>query len=183
MKHIKTVKEHFGDLFNKLNKEINEALDNPCYINWIYEEPFIYGYFNIGDKEYKITCHFIINDFLTFKFSILKDGKQSTELVNDGSKDFLRVVPTIKEALIYLLDNVKPVGIIFVASDASKGRKMLYDRFISECINKRIDYNANTLINQNIKMYSIYSTYVEESIVLYTINFVIENMKDIFNVE
>jgi hypothetical protein len=179
MKHIKTLEEHFKEIFDK----VDEALNNPLSVNWTFDAPYIYGSFKIEEKEYLIIAQFIINDFLTFKFKVKKNEDYSTELVNDGSKDFLRVVPTIRDSILYLLDTVKPNGIIFGAMDNSKGRKYVYDRFISEYIKIRKDYDAISQLNGGIKLYTIYLQDLDVDITATTVEFVVDNMKDLISIE
>jgi hypothetical protein len=68
MKHIKTLEEHFKEIFDK----VDEALNNPLSVDWTFESPHIYGSFKIEEKEYLIVAQFIINDFLIFKFKVKK---------------------------------------------------------------------------------------------------------------
>jgi hypothetical protein len=177
MKHIKTVKEHLDEYFIKLN----EAFDNPLVINWTSEGNFIYGFFNIGEKEYQIEANFIINDFMTFKFKIKKCDDYSTELVNDGSNDYIRVIPTIKEALLYLLDVIKPNGVIFAAMDSSNGRKFVYDRFIVDYIKNNDFYNGFSNFFRGAKIYTIYLKTIDKDIPSETLKFVIENTEDLYH--
>jgi hypothetical protein len=176
MKHIKTVKEHLDEYFIKLN----EAFDNPLVINWTSEGNFIYGFFNIGEKEYQIEAHFIINDFMTFKFSIKIGSNQSVKIVNDGSVDFIRVIPTIRQGLLYLLDVVKPNGIIFGVTDGLKGREMVYDRFIDIDIKNSSKYDANMEYVDKYKIYTIYLKTLDVNIPIETTIFVVENLQGLF---
>ncbi len=88
--------------------ELIEVFNNPVEITWDYNEPFITGIFIINDIEYKIIAEYTLNDFLTFKFKIKKGETYSTELINDKSNNFIRVIPTIKESLLFILNNIKP---------------------------------------------------------------------------
>lgn len=177
MKDLKTVDDYLDDYLHKLD----EAFDNPLPITWTSSGNFIYGYFKIGEKEYQIEAHFIINDFMTFKFKIKKCDDYSTELVNDGSNDYIRVIPTIKEALLYLLDVLKPNGVIFAAMDASNGRKFVYDRFIVDYIKNNELYNGYSNFFRGAKIYTIYLKTIGKDIPSETLKFVIENTEDLYH--
>jgi hypothetical protein len=177
MKYLKTVEDYLDDYFHKLD----EAFDNPLPITWSRNGNFIYGNFKIKEKEYLIEAHFIINDFMTFKFKIKKCDDYSTELVNDGSNDYIRVIPTIKEALLYLLDVIKPNGVIFAAMDSSNGRKFVYDRFIVDYIKNNDFYNGFSNFFRGAKIYTIYLKTIEKDIPSETLKFVIENTEDLYH--
>lgn len=67
--------------------------------------------------------------------------------------------------------------------DNSKGRKYVYDRFISEYIKIRKDYDAISQLNSGIKLYTIYLQDLDVDITATTVEFVVDNMKDLIPIE
>lgn len=103
---------------------LNEAGKTAAEIEWNKKNKDYYGEFYIGEQKFDIEVTLMDNetaDVYQFKFYRNNDVK----MFNDNKYAF-GVVPTIKEALDYIVKKIKPDILVFAASDDSSARKELY---------------------------------------------------------
>ena len=169
MKFIKLFEEYFTD-------NLTEAFDNPVEIDWdLIGHDIIIGKFVVNNTNYKIVLQYIIHDCLTFKFSVEINGKYVTKLLNDNSKNYIKVLPTILKGILFILENVKPTGIVFGATDDSRGRKNVYDRFINMYIDNSKIYKTFMREENNEKIYIIYNKNVGNTFIPDVLEYVLKN--------
>lgn len=101
--------------------------------------------------------------------------KKGDQLLNkEGYK--ISVIPTVKSGIDFILNNIKPNGIIFVAMDESKGRKNIYDRYCTT-VDSNI-WQVYTKIFENNKIYVIHKKGISGAIIFETIKYCTENLID-----
>lgn len=124
--------------FNEYLKNISEALDNPLPIEWIKTESHWVGSFSFDSNEYKIMIERLENHKDSYVFKFNSNVNKKTEL-----KDALRVLPTVKNAAVEFIKEIKPEIFVFFSTDGARGRKHVYARFC-EYIQKEFDYKIKT---------------------------------------
>lgn len=151
-----------------------EAYNTPVDIDWEIGPPLV-GRFKVLDLDYKIYSDVVINGFMTYKFKYKKDETYSDQLLNKGGYK-ISVIPTIKSGLDFILNDIKPNGVIFSALDESKGRKNIYDRYC-----KSVDTNiwdVYSKIYDDKKIWVIYKKGISGDIVFDTIKYCGDNLID-----
>jgi hypothetical protein len=164
--------------FEEYIDSLFDAFNNPLPILWEYEEPMIFGKFVSNNQEYKIVAEYIIHDFLTFKFKKkIAEDVYTTDIHPDSTKNYIRVIPTIKESLIFLLEKISPKGVVFAATDSSKGRKMVYDRFVNEYLknNTEYDFFCKKDENSDTKIYLVFKKNTNNAIKIDVFDYLIKN--------
>jgi len=148
--------------FDEFWECFDEAFNNPIQIKWI-DKPYEYiGLFTLNNKVYNIYTINKGDNIWTFKFYVYLDGKLSPNLTNDY-KNMFRVLPTIKQGFIDLINEKNPDGIIFGALDESEGRKKLYNSFSID-ISKQFDYEYTSKEKDNKKIYILYKPNINKEI-------------------
>ena len=107
-----------------LRDYLNEAGKTASEIKWEKNSKNYYGEFYIGEQKFDIEVTLMDNEtaeVYQFKFYRNNDVK----MFNDNKYAF-GVVATIKEALDYIVNKIKPDVLVFAASDNSTARKELY---------------------------------------------------------
>jgi hypothetical protein len=148
--------------FSEFFLKINELLDNPVHIKWIDGGDILIGEFSVNSKKYFIKTKNKGGDIWSFKFYKLNETKLETDLNLDISDriNVFRVLPTIEDGFIYLIDNKNPKSIIFGASDNSKGRKKLYDSF-SQKISKKYNFEYKTNLKNDKQIFILYKSGID----------------------
>ena len=173
-------------LTNKNNNEFNfekslsdlfESFDTPSEIKWFDNKNKLIGLFIVNDKVYQITCEEKNKDIWTYKFYLYdKDKNQlDVELTNFNS-GYMSVLSTVKLGMEYLIDNKNIKSIVFGATDKSKGRKSLYQKF-SEELSTKYNFNLSTNEIDNKKIFILYKD-IDKEILFKTVENIIE---DLFN--
>lgn len=156
------------DYLDKYMNFLIDAYKTPLNIDWEIGPPLV-GRFKVMDLEYKIYSDLVINGFMNFKY------KKGDQLLNkEGYK--ISVIPTIKSGIDFILNNINPNGVIFVAMDESKGRKNIYDRYCST-VDSNI-WQVYTKIFENNKIYVIHKKGISGDIIFETIKYCTENLID-----
>jgi len=174
MKYLK----HNNDFnFDKSLNDLFEGFNTPVQIKWIDNKNKLIGLFIVNDKIYQITCKEKNNDIWTYKFYLYdKDKNQlDVELTNFNS-GYMSVLSTVKLGMEYLIDNKNIKSIIFGATDKSKGRKSLYQKF-SEELSTKYNFNLSTNEIDNKKIFILYKD-IDKEILFKTVENIIE---DLFN--
>ena len=162
------------DYLDKYMNFLIDAYKTPLNIDWEIGPPLV-GRFKVMDLEYKIYSDLVINGFMTYKFKYKKGDVYSDQLLNkEGYK--ISVIPTIKSGIDFILNNITPNGVIFVAMDESKGRKNIYDRYCST-VDSNI-WQVYTKIFENNKIYVIHKKGISGDIIFETIKYCTENLID-----
>lgn len=119
---------------------INEAGKSPAEIMWNKRGKNYYGEFFVNEQKFEIEVTLMGNekaDVYQFKFYRENDVK----MFNDNKYAF-GVVATIKDALDYIVNKLKPDLMVFAASDNSDARKALYKLESAKIANK---YNYKSI--------------------------------------
>ena len=107
-----------------LRDYLNEAGKSPAEIKWNKKGKNYYGEFYIGEQKFDIEVTLMDNEAAdVYQFKFYRD--KYTKMFNDNKYSF-GVVATIKEALDYIVNKIKPDVLVFAASDNSATRKALY---------------------------------------------------------
>lgn len=107
-----------------LRDYLNEAGKTASEIKWNKKSKNYYGEFYIGEQKFDIEVTLTDNEAAdVYQFKFYRD--KYTKMFNDNKYSF-GVVATIKEALDYIVKNLKPDVLVFAASDDSTIRKALY---------------------------------------------------------
>lgn len=162
------------DYFKDFIKKIDEAFQTSVPVEWSKIGTTLYGKFLIKENEFKIISEVIIHGFMTFKFKAFHDKKFTTEMTNRGT-DTIQLIPTIKESLEFILNDVSPNGIVFGATDDSKGRKYIYDRFCKEWVKDNIDWEWKGYNIENMKLYFLNKKNVKKEEILDVLEWVKDN--------
>ena len=159
MEKNRKIEKYLDFAFDK----VFDALQNPVNIIWKEKSNAIFGTFFISEREYSIKAVLIKKNVFKFKFySKKEDGTYSTSMTGLNT-DVYRVIPTIKNAMIYLIENYNPNGIMFGATDNSDTRKKMYTSF-SEELEKKYLYNFYTKGKNNITIFLLYKNLTEKDI-------------------
>ena len=129
--------------------QISEGLNSPATVNWIIQQPDKwYGEFTVGKHKFqiyidnysKIEKHFLFKFKGDFKFNLINDVKAA-----------MTTIPTIENAAIYFIKQMKPNAFIFCSTDDSISREVMYDRF-SHKIEKqfKFKYEKHNMLNNLI---------------------------------
>lgn len=173
MKNIKDYNE-----YNKIDVYINsvfEAIDNPLEVEYSFIDDVLYGTFNDGKTDYVIEAEHIIHNFFTFKFKANDNGEYTVDLNNNRGVEKYRVLATVKNSLFFILDELKPNGVIFGALDKSKGRKRLYDKFVEEYLLKNPNKDSTIKEQNNEKVYLIHNKDEDIETIIDVIKYAFEN--------
>ena len=123
---------------------VSEAFDSPLDIRWVDKDDKLIGLFTVYNNVYQINCNNIGDDFWTYKFFFYDKEKNVMDPNLTGfDKDKFRVLPTVKEGIINLINEKNPMCIIYGSLDESLGRKKLYDSFSKE-LSQKYDYEYTT---------------------------------------
>ena len=107
-----------------LRDYLNEAGKSPAEIKWNKKGKNYYGEFYIGEQKFDIEVTLMDNESAdVYQFKFYRDN--DVKMFNDNKYAF-GVVATIKEALDYIVNKIKPDVLVFAASDNSATRKALY---------------------------------------------------------
>lgn len=178
MKHIKNYDE-YGDKMKNFIESLFEAMDNPYDVKYDFSEinNTIQGFFTDGKTDYVIDAQILPNDFYLFKFKSNDgvDGNYTTELNNNRGVAKYRVLATIKNSLDYIMDNLKAKGVLFGATDSSKGRKRLYDRYVDDYIKKHPNKDCMKTVNNDENYYLIHNIEEDREILINAIKYAYEN--------
>lgn len=109
--------------------QVKEGMNSPLEVEWTKSSSEWKGTFKIENTIYKIdminlsekTGHWL------FKFS----NNGNYEMTNDLKKAF-SVIPTIKNAVFQVMDELDPEIFMFFAMDSSASRKKIYNSFCEE---------------------------------------------------
>jgi hypothetical protein len=103
---------------------LNEAGKSPAEIKWYKKGKNYYGEFFVNEQKFDIEVTLMDNEAAdVYQFKFYRD--KYTKMFNDNKYSF-GVVATIKEALDYIVKNLKPDVLVFASSDDSTTRKALY---------------------------------------------------------
>ena len=107
-----------------LRDYLNEAGKSPAEIKWNKKGKNYYGEFYTGEQKFDIEVTLMNNDLAdVYQFKFYRNN--DVKMFNDNKYAF-GVVATIKEALDYIVNKIKPDVLGFAASDNSATRKALY---------------------------------------------------------
>ena len=148
-----------------------DVYNTPVNINWEIGPPLV-GRFKVSDLDYKIYSEVIINGFMTYKFKYKKNDTYSDQLLNNGNYK-ISVIPTIKSGIDFILNEIKPNGVIFSALDDSMGRKNIYDRYC-KTIDNNI-WNVYSKTYDNNKIWVIYKKEISSEIIFDVIKYCGDN--------
>lgn len=139
--------------FNDFWKPCVEAFNSPSKIAWLVNNANnLYGEFYINDDRYEINCDEWGDDIWSYKFYYDDNGSKTSELVDKDENKF-KNLSTIREGMIFLLDNKKPNGIIINIMDQSTGREYVWDRFSREISKKyNFEYQKMELLGVKVLM-------------------------------
>lgn len=139
--------------FNDFWKPCVEAFNTPSKITWIVNNiNNLYGEFYINDDRYEINCDKWSDDIWSYKFYYDENGSKTSDLINKDKNKF-KTLSTIREGMIFLLDNKKPKGIIINIMDQSTGREYVWERFSKELSYKyKFDYQKMELLGVKVLM-------------------------------
>jgi hypothetical protein len=139
--------------FNDFWKPCVEAFESPSKITWIVNNTNnLYGEFYINTDRYEINCDEWGDDIWTYKFYYDENGSKTSELLNKDENKF-KTLSTIREGMIFLLDNKKTNGIIINIMDQSTGREYVWERFSKEVSKKyKFDYVKTELLGVKVLM-------------------------------
>jgi hypothetical protein len=143
-------------------KPLQEAYNTPVPIKWEETQLGIEGYFKILDMNYTIIANTMVHGFMSYKFT---SENNNTELLNSTKGYAIQLIPTIKSSLYFILDTIQPNGIVFSATDNSRGRKLLYDKYCNELL-KNPKWRLNIRIDGDVKMYIIYNSAVNSEMLI-----------------
>ncbi|HHX69462.1 MAG TPA: hypothetical protein GX708_15630 [Gallicola sp.] len=161
--------------FDKSVERLFEGFDTPVDIKWIDNNNELIGLFQVNDKVYKISCEYKNNDIWTYKFYNYDSIKKSLDIkLTNFNTGYMSVLSTIRSGMEYLIDTKDPKSIIFGATDRSKGRKVLYERFSNELCDK---YNFELTINgvENKKIFILYKD-IDKEILFESVERIIEEL-------
>ena len=106
-----------------LRDYLNEAGKSPAEIKWNKKGKNYYGEFYTGEQKFDIEVTLMDNESAdVYQFKFYRDN--DVKMFNDNQYAF--GVATIKEALDYIVNKIKPDVLVFAASDNSATRKALY---------------------------------------------------------
>lgn len=149
--------------FNDFWKPCVEAFNSPSKIAWLVNYANnLYGEFYINDDRYEINCDEWGDDIWSYKFYYDDNGSKTSELIDKDENKF-KTLSTIREGMIFLLDNKKPNGIIINIMDQSTfaservrgttGREYVWDRFSREISKKyNFEYQKMELLGVKVLM-------------------------------
>ena len=107
-----------------LRDYLNEAGKSPAEIKWNKKGKNYYGEFYTGEQKFDIEVTLMDNESAdVYQFKFYRDN--DVKMFNYNKYAF-GAVATIKEALDYIVKNLKPDVLVFAASDDSTTRKALY---------------------------------------------------------
>ena len=125
-----------------LRDYLNEAGKSPVEIKWNKKGKNYYGEFYIGEQKFDIEVTLMDNESAdVYQFKFYRDN--DVKMFNDNKYSF-GVVATIKEALDYIVNKIKPDVLVFAASDNSATRKELYKLEAARVASK---YKYNSIAN------------------------------------
>lgn len=160
------------DKYQEYVDRMNELFENKVDVQWNNKPNTLYGKFSIIDHEYLIVIN--KENFNTISTNFyMKDGDYwLTDLTNINDMFVIsRVLSTVKYQLEEYVKLNQPDAIIFLASDKSRGRKTLYNRFCHE-FQRNFNYNYNKYEN-NAEKITIF--------VLFNSSFDLDNLQEIDN--
>jgi hypothetical protein len=137
---------------DKSLKDFFEGFNTPVDIKWIDKPNELIGLFSVNDKVYQITCKEKEDKIWTYKFYNynIEKNKLDIELTNFNT-GYMSVLSTIRIGMEYLIDKKNPKALIFGATDNSKGRKSLYDRFSKElCENYQFKFSSSEFKDKRV---------------------------------
>ena len=176
MSNIKKINEYF--------KMLSEAFDNPVEIRWVNKDNNLIGLFIVNDNVYQINCNNIGDNFWTYKFFFYDKLKNVMDPNLTGfDKDKYRVLPTIKNGLIYLIENKNIDCLIYGALDDSLSRKKLYNDISNEISTK---YNFE-YITQGIgemgkkQIYILYKSSVDRDLLFKKVEKIVNDIENEIN--
>ena len=107
-----------------LRDYLNEAGKSPAEIKWNKKGKNYYGEFYTGEQKFDIEVTLMDNESAdVYQFKFYRDN--DVKMFNNNKYAF-GVVATIKEALDYIVNKIKPDVLVLAASDNSATRKALY---------------------------------------------------------
>ena len=107
-----------------LRDYLNEAGKSPAEIKWNKKGKNYYGEFYTGEQKFDIEVTLMDNESAdVYQFKFYRDN--DVKMFNDNKYAFGGVA-TIKEALDYIVNKIKPDVLVLAASDNSATRKALY---------------------------------------------------------
>jgi hypothetical protein len=103
---------------------LNEVGKSPAEIKWNKKGKNYYGEFFVNEQKFEIEVTIMDNEKANvYQFKFYRDN--DVKMFNDTKYAF-GVVATVKEALDYIVNKLKPDLLVFAASDNSSTRKALY---------------------------------------------------------
>jgi hypothetical protein len=154
---LKKFNDYIDDVFNVFLESFETKID----IHYKNNNGAIYGYFSLNNIDYLIIFRFYELSVCTVKFyrkdiSLNEWTPTITDKNDSDTKQSIKVLSTIKHAVIDFIKENKPNFLIFGAMDKSKGRKNLYTYFCLDLINifpsyeyKEFPYNGIIYILYN----------------------------------
>ena len=119
------------DLIKRLDEyfnKIEEAFNNPMEIKWVNVDLSSFGYFNIGEQEYRIECFKQLGNNYSYSFSYKKNNTWCYKASNLGVGNF-SVLSTTIQGMDFILNKYNPNSIIFTSLDDSDSRRRLYKTY------------------------------------------------------
>lgn len=157
--------------FKEFLELLSEAGKEAVEIKWNKKGKNLYGEFLVKDQKFEIEVTLMDNKAAdVYQFKFYRDKK--TKMHDDFKYNF-SVVPTIREALDYSVNLLKPDVLVFASSDESSARKSMY-KLEAAKIAKKYHYNDLTRNSDLVEMgYSsdvIFGIYKSDEIITALLN-------------
>lgn len=125
---------------------LDEAGVHPVDVRWTKKGVNLYGEFEVKGQIFDIQVTTLDSDVVVYQFKFYRDG--DTKMFNDMIYA-LSVVPTIKKALDYAMEELNPDIVVFASSDKSIARRSMY-KVHAEVVARKYGY-LNIVRSETLK--------------------------------
>lgn len=159
---------------------LNETFEKSLEIKWINQGNDLIGLFSTNENAYQINCIDKGDNIWRYDFYHVTKSTNFTFSPNllVSVKDRFNILSTVKEGLYYLINNKEVDAIVFGATDRSRGRKKLYERFCKD-FSIKTGYKFYTRVQNDNQLFLLFKENIDLEILTNKVISIIDEEKDI----